>query len=305
MTALTGRTIDDLYGLVLDTLLEEGEPVNPRGLWCREIRGATLVLDSPSHNVLRVAERKLNYAFQVAEWLWIAAGLDDVRTISAYNKRIAEFSDNGKTFYGAYGPRIGVQLSQVVSRLLADPCDRRAIVSIWRAHDVIAPTKDPPCTLDFQFFVRNGMVEMHTHMRSNDVWLGLPYDLFTFTQLQRTVAARLDLPAGRYVHHVGSLHLYDANIEAANVVADELIRNWSESAYGIEAPISPAPGPYLNARTVVLMQQLAAGLPVTGAELHLAEITTPAWQEYARMLARRFHPGVSLDPFYRTLIQRS
>jgi thymidylate synthase len=59
------------------------------------------------------------------------------------------------------------------------------------------------------------MLEMNVVMRSNDVWLGTPYDWFQFTQLQYTVANALRIPAGPYHHTAWSLHIYEEHIEAA------------------------------------------------------------------------------------------
>ena len=56
---------------------------------------------------------------------------------------------------------------------------------------------------------------MITTMRSNDVYLGLPHDVFFFTMLQELVARRLDVELGLYRHIVGSLHLYEHNVEDA------------------------------------------------------------------------------------------
>ena len=56
---------------------------------------------------------------------------------------------------------------------------------------------------------------MMTTMRSNDIYLGFPYDVFVFTMIQRYVAGAIDMEVGPYHHHVGSMHLYDTNSEAA------------------------------------------------------------------------------------------
>jgi thymidylate synthase len=58
-------------------------------------------------------------------------------------------------------------------------------------------------------------------MRSNDAWLGLPYDVAQFTMLQEAVAAHWGLALGRYVHIDGSLHLYERDMKAARAIVEE------------------------------------------------------------------------------------
>src|SRR5213595_1649095 len=69
--------------------------------------------------------------------------------------------------------------------------------------------------VQFELLIRNEKLELHTHMRANDVWLGVPYDVFAFTQLQQSVARALHRQVGQYVHHATSLHLYERDLERA------------------------------------------------------------------------------------------
>jgi thymidylate synthase len=68
--------------------------------------------------------------------------------------------------------------------------------------------RDIPCTLGYRFYVRDTRLHMHTTMRSQDTWLGLPYDLFATTTVMELMAGWLDVDLGGYHHHVDSLHLY-------------------------------------------------------------------------------------------------
>jgi hypothetical protein len=93
------------------------------------------------------------------------------------------------------------------------------VVGIWHPEDLWAArakSKDIPCTLDWQFLVRDNRLHMGVAMRSNDAWLGFPYDVFAFTCFQRVVAAHLGVDVGLYHHHViGSMHLYARDEEGA------------------------------------------------------------------------------------------
>ena len=72
-----------------------------------------------------------------------------------------------------------------------------------------------PCTLGYRFLIRQGRLEMHTSMRSQDLWLGFPYDIFATTLLQELMAGWLGVEVGEYHHHVDSLHLYADHAPAA------------------------------------------------------------------------------------------
>lgn len=227
---VTNERATGLYRDVLHEILSYGAPARPRGIETLEIIGARIELSDARMNIVGSPSRKLNYHFMVAEALWILLGQNDVRTVATFNSKIAEYSDDGVTFAGAYGPKVIEQLSYVVDTLRVDPDSRQAVINIWRERPRAA--RDIPCTLSLQFLVREEELHLVTTMRSNDAWRGLPYDLFTFTTIQHYVAAALELPVGRYVHNVGSLHLYEADVEAARAVVDE--HPHKTERYGVE-----------------------------------------------------------------------
>ena len=171
----------------LDAVLASGRLVSPRGQLTKELAQFTLEVDM-RRPVLLVPERKLSYQFMAAEAYWILTADETVAGIAPWNPRIADFSDDGKVFYGAYGPRIHEQLNYVLNKLLEDPDTRQAGLTIWRPNP--PPTRDPPCTITIFFGLRGGLLNTHVFMRSNDQWLGLPYDVFNFSMLAHLVCAR-------------------------------------------------------------------------------------------------------------------
>ena len=74
------------------------------------------------------------------------------------------------------------------------------------------PTKDLPCTISLQYLIREGALHCIVYMRSNDLWLGFPYDVFCFTAFQTKLAMELGVKLGTYTHIAGSLHLYERNL---------------------------------------------------------------------------------------------
>lgn len=219
-------SMNDVYAEVLLRLLTDGDIVSPRGRQTRELRPGGFTLLDPHCSVITSKARNLNQAFAAAEFCWIMAGDDRLRPLASFNKNMAPYADIGRTqeprFFGAYGPMVVSQLPNVIATLERDRDSRQAVISIWRPNPPV--TRDVPCTLTLQFLVRHDLVELVTVMRSNDVMLGLPYDVQTFTRIQIFVASQLGLEVGSYHHLVGSLHLYTDDVPKAEKILDEYRR---------------------------------------------------------------------------------
>ncbi len=239
---LTMPDANALYVNLLSKILEDGETVSPRGMETKELRPAVLKLLNPRACVVTLPERDLNYSFMVAEWLWIALGRNDVSMISHYNKNIGYFSDDGETYFGAYGPRIRAQQWYALKKLESDADTRQAVINIWR--EVPPETKDVPCTLSLHFMLRNEKLELSVCMRSSDAWLGLPYDLFNFAQLQSGFASDLGVESGPLTLHLASSHLYAKHFDAAADIANRVIIPDSP----LLPPVDSIPPDWLDAR---------------------------------------------------------
>lgn len=176
---------------LISHVLARGRKVNPRGQPTLELPQHTINVDM-RRCVLTIPERKLNYKFMAREAFWILTGDDRVENISPWNSNIAKFSDDGVRFFGAYGPKVLGQLDYVVSKLVEDADTRQAGLTIWRENP--PATKDVPCTVAIFFAIREAKLEVNVFMRSNDVWLGTPYDVFNFSMLGHLVCSRLNLP---------------------------------------------------------------------------------------------------------------
>lgn len=201
-------SIDYLYQQVIDMLFNKGNDVNPRGLSCRELSPCILELRDPQKNILLNSVRNASRRFMGAEFLWILMGRKDVAWISQYSRKIIDYSDDGLTFFGAYGPKIQAQLSYLLLCLREDPLSRQGVITIW--HESPRKTKDIPCTVSLQFIQRPlGQLNLIVYMRSQDAWLGLPYDIHNFASLQLFVAGLLGLSPGTFTLIQGSLHLYE------------------------------------------------------------------------------------------------
>lgn len=217
---LTADSASELFVQACQAVLATGQPVAPRGMPTIEVLGASLTLTDPRRRLVDVPPiRVINPAFAAAEAIWILSGSDDP-WIYQYNQRLADYADNGRLM-GAYGPRLRRwhgridQLAQVRELLTADPGTRRAVVQLFDPEADARGHKDVPCTLGYRFFLRDGLLHMHTTMRSQDLWLGFCYDIFTATILQELIAGWLGAPPGSYVLSVDSLHLYAHDLPKA------------------------------------------------------------------------------------------
>lgn len=203
---------------VLDDVIMFGDEVSPRGQLTKEIQQLTLNVDMRKP-VLTVEVRGINPKFMAAEAYWILTGDDRVETIAPFNKNIAAFSDDGVTYFGAYGPKIKQQLFYVLTALERDPDTRQAGLTIWRESP--PKTKDVPCTVAIFFSIRKRRLNAHVFMRSSDLWLGVPYDVFNFSMLSFLVCGHLrllgmkDLEPGQLFLTAASSHLYARNFEDA------------------------------------------------------------------------------------------
>jgi thymidylate synthase len=220
MIFLSADSASELFAVACAAVLSEGREVAPRGISTRELMGVHLRLKHPRRRLVATPPaRVLNAAFAAAETVWILSGSDDP-WIYTYNQRLPEFADDG-VLRGAYGPRLrrwdGVvdQLDRVSRLLESDPDTRRAVIQLYNPGRVRNVHRDVPCTLGYRFYLRQGRLDMHTSMRSQDLWLGFGYDIFAATVLHELVAGWASARLGDYNLHVDSLHLYDDHLDAA------------------------------------------------------------------------------------------
>lgn len=209
MIVMEGASAHALYRPTLQKILINGDGVAVRGQETLELLDVATVVRQPWHHAHYVPGRRWNPWLALSEALWILAGRDDVKSLLPYNKRIATFSDDGISLYGAYGKRLAAQIPQAIKRLQDDPADRRCVLSIWRPEDLVAQTKDPPCNDLVMFKIRRHLLYMTVINRSNDLHWGLyAVNIPTFGILHDFVAAALGLAMGTQTHYSQSLHVY-------------------------------------------------------------------------------------------------
>jgi thymidylate synthase len=181
-----------------------------------EILNAVTVIFDPTQGIVESPLRNMPMRYALGELIWYLSSSNKLADIRKYSKFWDNISDDGKTLNSAYGYRISKQFGfdqwEHCKKLLKnDPYSRQAVIHIKDASN--KPTKDTPCTVALQFQIRDDDLYLTTYMRSNDIWLGFPFDIFAFTALQVKMAMELDRNIGNYTHIAGSLHLYEKDVK--------------------------------------------------------------------------------------------
>ena len=198
------------------------EVVQPRGMVTTELLDVTLHIEDPTQIPFAVDNRMLNPTYAAVEILQLLGQTPADALVRQKAKSLAKFQDAGIS-YGNYGSRLRGQLTSMVKELLDDEDSRRAVVTIYDgARDLGRETRDIPCTLSLQCLIRDEQMHTRVNMRSNDAWLGLPYDLTQFCAFHCAMADVLAVAPGRYTHTVGSMHLYERNWEDAASLGEAL-----------------------------------------------------------------------------------
>jgi thymidylate synthase len=201
---------------IVDHVLKKGRRVSPRGQATIEDLDVVIIHHDPAHSLPVNINRNASRPLASLEALQLIGGVSYPRLMVQVAPNMRNFMDGG-ILAGAYGPRVGVQLDRLIEKMRQDPDTRQGVVTIWdpmRDHFPNPPSKDVPCTIMQQFLLRDDRLLMHTTMRSNDVYWGVAYDIFAFTQLQLAVASALGVEPGPYHHHAVSLHAYERDLQA-------------------------------------------------------------------------------------------
>lgn len=170
-----------------------------------------------------VTTKKIHLKSVIHELLWFLSGETNVKYLQengvrVWNEWADEKGDLGPV-YGhqwrhwetAEGQEID-QISDVIERIKADPNSRRLIVNAWNvgALDRMAL---PPCHLLFQFYVANGKLSCQLYQRSADAFLGVPFNITSYSLLTYMVAAQCGLEPHEFIWTVGDCHIYTNHLE--------------------------------------------------------------------------------------------
>ena len=192
----------------------------------RELLADRFTLSNPRARIISSAARPIDLPYAVANAVWTLSGSNELEMVAFYNQRGRSFSEDGCTLAGAVGHRIfastaGDQVGAVLGRLTSDPTSRRTILQVLSPSDMIQPPFDTPCSIAFEYLLREERLSSITFMRSQSAVGVLPYDLFLFTMIQESLAVALGVEVGEYHHVSGSLHYYEDESELVAGVRSE------------------------------------------------------------------------------------
>lgn len=216
------RNITSALISTLGKILKDGSYVGSRDQEQIEVLSTLTKISHPSERFLVLPGRNNNVFAQVAETMWVLAGRNDLGFLENYLPRAADFSDDGKTWRAAYGPRLrkwnGVidQLHTVIQRLKEDPITKRAVISIFDPASDFQDTKDVPCNNWLHFIQRNGSLDMHVTIRANDaIWGFSGINFFEWSVLQEIIAKSMGWRVGTMSWYVGTFHIYSRHYATA------------------------------------------------------------------------------------------
>lgn len=174
-----------------------------------------------------VTTKKLHLKSIIYELLWFLDGDTNIKYLNDNGVRIwDEWADENGDLGPVYGHQWRSwpapdgstidQISILMDQIQNNPNSRRLIVSAWNVPEVNKMAL-PPCHTLFQFYVADGRLSCQLYQRSADVFLGVPFNIASYSLLTLMVAQVAGLEPGEFVHTFGDAHLYSNHIEQANL----------------------------------------------------------------------------------------
>ncbi|MGI8602008.1 MAG: thymidylate synthase [Verrucomicrobiales bacterium] len=213
---------------LLRHVLEQGERRQDRtGVGTLGVFGAQTRVDLQQGFPL-LTTKKLHVKSIICELLWFLTGDTNIaylkqHGVSIWDEWANENGDLGPVYgrqwrsWACPDGRTIDQIQTVLDQLKQDPFSRRLIVTAWNPAD-IARMALPPCHAFFQFYVSaSGLLSCQLYQRSADLFLGVPFNIASYSLLTLMFAHVTGLRAGEFVHTFGDLHLYANHIEQANL----------------------------------------------------------------------------------------
>ena len=206
---------------VLKDVLENGQAADNRtGIYARKVFGRQMRFDL-SKGFPLVTTKKTFFKGIVHELIWLISGNTNIKYLLDNNVHIwDEWADEN----GDLGPVYGHQwrnfnsqgydqIKDIIERIKKNPQDRRIIVSAWNPAQ-IEQMALPPCHCFFQFDVTpDGKLNCMLYQRSCDMFLGVPFNIASYSLLTMMIAQVCGLKPGEFVHTLGNAHIYSNHFE--------------------------------------------------------------------------------------------
>lgn len=174
-----------------------------------------------------VTTKKLSLRSIIHELLWFLNGETNIKYLRDNNVSIwDEWADSEGNLGPVYGKqwrawqsadgRVIDQMSEVVNQIKTNPDSRRLIVNAWNVGD-LSKMALPPCHLLFQFYVANNTLSCQSYQRSADSFLGVPFNIASYSLLTHMVAQQCDLEVGEFIWTGGDCHIYSNHLEQVDL----------------------------------------------------------------------------------------
>lgn len=178
-----------------------------------------------------VTTKKCHLRSIIHELLWFLKGETNIKYLHDNKVTIwDEWADTDGNLGPVYGKqwrsweckngRTVDQISQVIEMIKTDPDSRRLIVNAWNVGEIDSMAL-PPCHLLFQFYVSGGRLSCQLYQRSADAFLGVPFNIASYSLLLSMIAEQTNLKPGEFVWTGGDCHVYSNHLEQ---VAEQLSR---------------------------------------------------------------------------------
>jgi thymidylate synthase len=212
---------------LLDHTLKTGTEKNDRtGTGTKSIFGYQMRFDLNDGFPL-LTTKKVHFKSIVYELLWFLKGESNIKYltdhgISIWNEWADEKGELGhiygyqwRSWPGYNGSGID-QISGIIDSLKKDPHSRRHIVSAWNVAD-LDNMNLPPCHVMFQFYVADNKLSCQLYQRSADIFLGVPFNIASYSLLLMMVAQVTGLIPHEFIHTLGDAHIYLNHIEQVKI----------------------------------------------------------------------------------------
>lgn len=191
---------------------------------CKEVIGLLAEISTPELGaIVQIPNSRIDYAYAEKFWdFMISGGTDAAEAFKEY-PNVAKFITKPKSdalpenFNTFYGPRLVAQLPAIIKELNENENSRRAVIQILQEQDQVLlgsdETLEYPCTDSITFNIRDGLLHMHTHMRSQNCAVVMQLDFYLMQRLFEHIASLTGTKMGTYTHSIVSAHVFDRDFE--------------------------------------------------------------------------------------------
>lgn len=212
-------SLNEGYQFLVKELMDKGAfSIGRQKGEIKELLNYELELTNPRKSVLSLPMRNMSRKYAAGEFSLYLEGTDDVNDFAFYSKAWLNLAKDGRV-NSAYGERLfsgasGRRLDYAIDELVGNRESKNSLVMMRDVRDQEPGLKDRCCTIALHFYIRDNKLNMRTIMRSSDIWLGLPYDVFAFTRIMQMALYRYNartnnnVELGTYYHQMLNVHAY-------------------------------------------------------------------------------------------------